>query len=420
MRCPIQALQKGSREERKLTTKELPSKDILMSVVERLLHDAQTADFCGYDPFDALNSSLFKKSKLDKYQVAAIAWTQLHKRSPINLRRLVGVEKKRNPKGIALFVLGLVALFNSNSNKKYLEIASRLGDWLLSTAVDRSIWENYAWGYHFDWAARAFHVPRGKPNAITTCYVARALYVLGRATGRQAYTDAAIDAGIFLDSLYIDNGCERYFAYIPGESAFVHNANLWSAALVAKSAVQCGSIEMTNRAKLAARQTVSMQRSDGGWAYGTRSHHGFIDGFHTGYNLEALSILQCTLNTREYQQAIEKGMNFYRANFVLEDGTVKYYNDCVWPLDTHSFAEAILTLTNVGGTRKDFEVAHQVIHRAMDVLYLEKKGRFLYQKGRLCANYCDYIRWTQAWAFYAISDFIRHCSKIKEFEYGAL
>jgi polysaccharide biosynthesis protein VpsJ len=386
---------------------DLSNKPELMGIVECLFLKAQKADFKGYDPFDGMNSSILKRTGLDKSQLASIAWLQFHKRSPINFRNLAGVEKKRNPKGIALFILGLVALFDSTSNEEYLRTASDLGDWLLSTSVDRAMWGNYAWGYHFDWAARAFRVPIGKPNAITTCYAARALYELGRATGRDVYRDAAIDAGRFLDGLYVESRGFNYFAYIPGESAFVHNANLWTAALVAKSAACCGDAEMARRAITAARQTVSMQRGDGAWVYGTRHHHNFIDGFHTGYNLEALSFIQDALKTQEFQSAIDSGMSFYRDNFILEDGTVKYYDNCAWPLDTHSFAEAVLLLTNVGGTGRDLEMAQDVIRKMLGDLYLKREGRFIYQKGRFISNRCDYIRWTQAWAFYALSDFIR-------------
>jgi len=375
------------------------------TIADALLEQCRFDEFAGYDPFDGLNSELFKFIGGNRSRVVRVAWLQMHKRSPLNLRPLVAVPKTRNPKGIALFVLGLLERYRLSGNAEELAEAFNLGNWLLTQSVDRSTWSHHAWGYHFDWAARAFYVPRGKPNAITTCYVARALYELGAATGEETFTDAAVDSGFFLDSLHLNNAGVEYYAYIPGESAFVHNASLWSAALVAKTAVITGDAAMRERALRVARQSVSMQSADGGWVYGTLGHHGFIDGFHTGYNLEALTALKDTTGSIEFNDAIERGMDYYRRNFFLPDGTVKYYHDRVWPIDVHSVAQAIVTLLKVGTTIGDLRLADRVVGRAITSLYMVDKKRFVYQKGRWLTNRINYMRWTQAWAFYAFSVF---------------
>jgi polysaccharide biosynthesis protein VpsJ len=373
------------------------------NIADILLENSRIDDFCGYDPFDGLNSKIFSKMGLNNFPIGRIAWLQFHKRSFVNFRKLAGIEKARNPKGIALFILGMMERRRSSPQKNELDLAVSLGDWLLAESADKGVWKHYAWGYHFDWAARAFYVPRGTPNAITTCYVSRALYKLSEATGESRFADAAIDSGFFLDGLYQHTSSADYYGYIPGETAFVHNASLWSAALVAQAATHTGDLRMSERALKVARQSVGMQKIDGAWAYGTRSHHGFIDGFHTGYNLEALDSLRNTLGTDEFDEAIAKGMNYYRQHFFLHDGTVKYYHDRIWPLDTHSVAQALVTLVKVGRTKEDFARAELVLSRAYATLYSAPGERFVYQKGRWFANKINYLRWTQAWAFYALS-----------------
>ena len=372
-------------------------------IAGEVLKQCRGDDFGGYDPFDALNSTLFERIGGNRFATARIAWLQLHKRSPVNLRRLVGVPKKRNPKGIALIILGLMQRCKIGSDSADLNEAILLGDWLLTQCVDRNIWKHCAWGYHFDWAARAFFVPRGKPNAITTCYVARALYELGHATGQSRFIEAAIDAGRFIDGLYVCTLEFEYYSYIPGETAFVHNASLWSAAVVAQTAMITGDEPMCDRALRVARQSASMQQQDGRWRYGTRGHHAFVDGFHTGYNLEALDLIQKACKVQEFSNVIEKGLGYYKNNFFLPDGTVKYYNNCVWPLDTHSVAQAAVTLIKVSGTTDDLTLVNTLLIRAHESLYLIDKKRFVYQKGRWLTNRINYLRWTQAWAFYALS-----------------
>jgi len=36
-------------------------------------------------------------------------------------------------------------------------------------------------------------------------------------------------------------------------------------------------------------------------------------------------------------------------------------------------------------------------------MYLDKKKRFSYQKGKFLRNNINYFRWTQAWAYYSLS-----------------
>jgi polysaccharide biosynthesis protein VpsJ len=384
------------------------------AIADRLLDQCRNENYAGYDPFDGLNSKLFNHFGKHDSSIGRVLWLQFHKRSLLNFRPLIAVRKERNPKGIALILLGLLERQRYLGKDAELSEAVELGDWLLANSVDRKDWHHRAWGYHFDWAARAFYVPRGKPNAITTCYVARALYALGEATGLQRFTDAAVDSGFFLDSLYVDDGQLKYYAYIPGETAYVHNASLWTAALVAKAAAHTGDDAMRARALRVTHQSVSMQRPDGSWVYGTRGHHGFIDGFHSGYNLEALTHIQNAASTLEFQQSIDRGMSFYRSHFFLPDGTVKYYNDRTWPLDTHSCAQAIITLIKVGDTPGDRSICRKVLNRAFETLYMPNRERFAYQRGRWLTNRINYLRWTQAWAFYALSLFAADDSKIRE------
>src|SRR5690606_28411063 len=123
-----------------------------------------------------------------------------------------------------------------------------------------------------------------------------------------------------------------------------HNASLWGAAWCAFAGQQLGDTAMVEQALDVARQSVSEQGADGSWVYGARHHHQFIDGFHTGYNLEALALIRDALNTSEFDASIELGLAYYREHFFTEDGTAKYYHNAVYPLDMHNFTQAVFTL----------------------------------------------------------------------------
>ena len=374
----------------------------------KILEQASADDFSGYDPFDGLNSKFFDYLPSLKKGKFGLVWTQLNKRSSINFRQLLSVPKKRNPKGIGLFILGLLEDFKRTNNKDYLNTATELADWLLTQQSEKSVWQHACWGYHFDWNARAFYVPKGKPNIITTIYVAQAQFELSLVTNKYEYKEAAIDAADFIvNTLYCEHDGRCFFAYIPGETTFVHNASLWGAAWVARVASITGNDEYKALAIKVAQQSVSEQGEDGSWVYGSRHHHQFIDGFHTGYNLEALQILKESLKISQFDHAIEIGLKYYKAELFESDGTAKYYNNKVYPLDMHCVSQAIFTLLKVGKTNADLAFAEKVLRRSIDTLYIEKKEQFVYQKTKNSTNEINYIRWTQAWVYYSFAFYNR-------------
>lgn len=374
------------------------------SISENILLTARSENFAGYDPFDGLNGTLFSVFPRLKNTILGLAVTQFLKNSPFNFRPFLGVPKARNPKGVALFIMGMVETYRRTSDSSLLVSCSEIANWLIEQKSAVTEWMYPCWGYHFDWKARAFFVPKGKPNIITTVYISRALYELGCVLEREDLKQEALASADFIvNSLYSEADGRKFFAYIPGEKAFVHNASLWGAAWVAFVGSVQNNAHYKELALSIARQSVKNQNSDGSWVYGTRSHHGFIDGFHTGYNLEALHEIRSVLKTEEFDQSIEIGMQYYKKNLFEEDGTAKYYHNNRYPLDVHSAAQAIITFLKVGGSADDVAFAKRIMQKAIDDLYLPEKGHFCYQVRRHFSNKINYMRWTQAWAYYSFS-----------------
>lgn len=388
-------------------------------ICEDLYSQGKSSDFKGYDPYDGLNSKLFQLFYLDRFRFSRLAWIQLNKLSPINLRPLFLVPKMRNPKGIALFILGLIEDYKRDGDQHNLANAERLAVWLLSNTSNKLDWKYTCWGYHFDWQARAFFVPKGKPNVITTSYVASALYQLYLLTGKEIYQNAVVDSAYFIEEFLLSKNSknQRFIAYIPGEDAFVHNASLWGAATIARA----GCISCEERLKdlsfSVAQLSVKQQRNDGSWVYGERGHHQFVDGFHTGYNLEAIDVVGSELETGEFLSSLRSGLDYYRKHFFLADGTPKYYNDSIYPIDMHSSAQAIITfgkLFDRYGKESDVSLIRRVVEWTMDNMYMESKKAFRYQINSYYKNNIIYTRWTQAWAYYSLAFYNRFVAEHKK------
>ena len=56
-------------------------------------------------PYDGLNSTIFRRLPyISGKRLPRLAWIQFMKRSPFNLRPVLGVKKEHNPKGLGLFL----------------------------------------------------------------------------------------------------------------------------------------------------------------------------------------------------------------------------------------------------------------------------------------------------------------------------
>ena len=72
----------------------------------------EQAEFKGFDPYDGLNSSVFKKIPLiNNSYIARLVWIQFFKRSPINMRKIAGIKPDYNPKALGLFLSAYCNLY---------------------------------------------------------------------------------------------------------------------------------------------------------------------------------------------------------------------------------------------------------------------------------------------------------------------
>lgn len=355
-----------------------------------------SADYAGWDPFDGLNSRVLQRTPLSKVAAVRLIWLQVLKRSPFNLRAPLLVPKVQNAFGVALFVRSYVL-------RGRLDRAAPLAERLLSLRCDPATWGGGAWGYPFDWQARAFYVPAGVPNIVCTAYGVRAIAELGRPIVPSP-EEVAAAAAEFAERRLLRRAADGrlFIGYVPGSDAMVHNANLWGAYVLLKG-WQAGRERCRAMAEEAIDYTLGAQREDGSWWYGERHHHAFVDGFHTGYNIEALDLCRRMLGTSAYDGAIAKGLEFYGKALFDPDGAPRYYAHARWPIDCENAAQAVLTLLEVDPKPSQSALATRVLGWTLDHMWRPRKGHFIYQRHRRYANEIAYMRWTQAWMHLALA-----------------
>jgi hypothetical protein len=362
--------------------------------------------FAGYDPYDALNSRLFAATPLRHSRIARLAWTQLHKRSPVNLRKLVGIPRERNAKGIALFALAALAEYRRTQTREAEVEARELLDDLMWMRLKG--FKGAAWGYNFDWQSRSFFVPRGTPTIVPTAFAARALCEAAEVFSTEEYLPFARTIGDFiLNDLNRseETNDEVCFSYSPIDQTRVFNASLLAGETLATLSSLCDEASLGDWAMRAARYVIRRQRADGSWAYGGDDYQSWADNFHTAFILGSLSriIDACETACDEFEPALVRGYEFWHKRFFLEHGWPRYYPDRLYPADVHSAASAIVTLVDLRGRIPGaLNFAEQIADWAIKNLR-DERGFFHYQLRRFYKVHIPYMRWSEAWMAYALA-----------------
>ena len=196
------------------------------------------------------------------------------------------------------------------------------------------------------------------------------------------------------------------FGYIPGEPARVHNANMLGAALLARVYLHTRNPDYYEKSKKAMAYSIAALNDDYSWPYGDLPHHRFIDNFHTGFNLVALRDWMDFTGDDTWDEELKNAYLYFLDTFWLEDGCPKYYHDSLYPIDIHCTAQGIVTCLKL----KDYDVrsiplAKKIAKWAIDNMQ-DKDGYFYYQKTRWYTNKIPYMRWSQAWMFYALAHLV--------------
>ena len=371
-----------------------------MTSLQRLSSYCISQAYEGWDLFDGLNSLLFKHSPISSSDLCQLAWIQLFKRSPINFRPITLVPKGYNAKGLGLFVSGLVA-------QKRLPEARQLLDRLL--LMKCSGYAGMSWGYNFPWMARAFYVPEGKPNIVTTVFVANAFLDYADRIGDAEEAKRCLEVAdqccqfILQELVIFEDNQTLCFGYIPGEPARVYNASMLGAALLGRVYAINKRVEYLEKSRKAMLYAVRALNPDYSWPYGELSHHKFIDNFHTGFNLVALKTWMDATGENQWLNELKQAYAYYLNTFWQADGSPKYYNNSLYPIDVHCSAQGIVTclkLMEYDDRSKAMadKIAEWVVNNMQD-----EQGYFYYQKHRFYTNKIPYIRWAQAWMFHALS-----------------
>ncbi len=174
-----------------------PSQSPAVELARGLSSWATERAWRGTDPYDALNTTRRFLAPLTRTVLGRRLLLQAVKRSPIDLRRGLGI-----PLGTDAATLAMaVSAYARGGFLPPAENDARLRDALRRLELLRSrAYEEACWGYHFPFQSRVFFYERGEPNTIATAFAGSALLDAYSATGEERLLEQARVRGALLRS----------------------------------------------------------------------------------------------------------------------------------------------------------------------------------------------------------------------------
>ena len=385
--------------------------------LKRLKKYCEKEEYQGWDPYDGLNSRVFQSLPLFKNSAfLRLCVIQGFKRNPVNLRKLFLVPKEYNAKGIGLFLQGYCNLVKAVRKTPELAIEFGTTEELLSKVKEmaelliglqsKGDYHGACWGYNFGWQAKLlFYFPAYTPTVVATNFCATALMDAYEVTGEKHYLDVALTSAEFvrrdLHRTKHEGGFLFSYSKLPNNRE-VLNASLLGSRLLSYAYKYTGNEEYKSLAGQSVAACCHLQNPDGSWIYGLSDGQYWVDSFHTGYNLDGLIAYQELTGDKTYNDYIDKGFKYYIEHFFKSDGTPKYFNNRMYPIDIHCPGQLIVTLKRSHKYEANERLAQQVIDWTIKNMQ-DKRGYFYYQLKKGVSSKISYMRWSNAFMFCALS-----------------
>jgi len=404
-------------------------KQVIKQSFDSFLNWLDNNGWDGFDPYDLQDAFIQLEkngnhiSKLDKQKIE-----MLYELNPDQVRKELNIKEKRNSKGLGLLLSSRVNLYKLTEDKKQLDEAIKIADWLIENPVQG--YENLCYGYPFDWQSIIF-IPKDTPSVVVSTVVGDGFWELYSLTRDKKYLTACESVCNFIvndlkiDKMSDDTIC---FSYTPIDNYHVHNANLMAAEFLARIGKETENYLFNRLSEKAANYALSEQNADGSINYWGKFHNENDpiinsnqitrrDAYHSGFEIRALLNLFKHTGNVKYQIAYNKYLVFFLQSYILEDGSIKAFYNKQFPINIHGIAETVLLFSMLAPEQKElYNLAKKSLVWAMNNMQ-SNDGSFGHLWSLDKKVNIPYLRWGEAWMFRAFTEFYK-AGKILDGEWG--
>ena len=375
----------------------------------------------GYDPYDLFDVPLFHKLITTKYILIRkinrkiLSWIIFL--FPKVIIKIFNKKPNINAKGMGLVLKGKCNLYNITKDKKYLEDAIEIAEWLIENRSKNL--NGFGWGYPFDWSGSKF-IPKNTPSSVVSAVIGDGFYSLYQITRDNKYLDVCDKICVFLTKdLNIDYVSEDKvcFSYTPIDNDHVINANLFAAEFLVRIGLETKVESYVAFGEKGMNYVLSNQKENGDFLYWGQEDKKRLryslsnsDHYHTGFELRMLFKLWHLLKSRKIINALDIYYKYYVVNFINGDGSFNIFPKKKYPINIHACSEVLICNSLFKNSFFNDKIDIEDIYFWINKKMLDSDGLYIYEIrnifGLKLKNGFKFNRWAQAWMYLALTEYL--------------
>jgi hypothetical protein len=325
----------------------------------------------------------------------------------------------RLPIADAHYAMGFAFLYEATRNSGQLEKAIHFLEVLKKARSEN--YENFCWGYPFDWITRNGVIQANTPLITTTPYVFEAFLAVQKIQPRAEWEkilESIVRHATTDIKDYKFSETANTSAYTPFDKGGVINASAYRAFLLTSAAKFFGDDSLWKIAQGNLNFVLENQNADGSWPYAKDGVRDFVDHFHTCFVMKALAKIHAFTGGQKILDALQRGVDYYLKNLFGEDGMPRPFSKAprltVYKCELYDCAECINLCLLL---RKDFPQLEKTLETVVAGIlenWIKRDGSFRSRKLIFGWDNVPMHRWAQSQMFRALAFYLRENSAGEE------
>lgn len=268
--------------------------------------------------------------------------------------------------------------------------------------------DDYCWGYPYDWVTMRGTIKEGTPLITTVPYVYEAFKHVYRIDGdkrwfriMQSIAQHALQDYKDFETSPSASTCS--YTPDPRDSLSVINANAYRAFLLTSAALDFSEERYRRIAERNLNFVIESQNPDGSWYYANDGQRHFTDHFHTCFVLKALAKIEELTGDSKCAKAIEHGVGYYVKNLFDERGLPKPFSRpprlTVYRRELYDYAECVNLAVLLRGRFPEFDSILSIVLNEILAAWQRPGGSFRSRKLLLGWDNTPMHRWGQSQMF---------------------
>lgn len=313
---------------------------------------------------------------------------------------------QRFPIADAHYAMGFFFLAQALGEERYHKRALHFLDVLEHTRCPG--YDNYCWGYPFDWVTVRGTIRQGTALITTVPYVYEAFKQAHQMDGDDRWRRIMRSIAEHSVQDYRDfetSATASTCSYTPDpkDSIGVVNANAYRSFLLTSAAIDFSEEKYHKIAERNLNFVLECQNPDGSWYYANDGQRDFVDHFHTCFVMKALAKIEMLTSDPKCTAAIERGVKYYVTNLFDERRLPKPFSRpprlIVYRRELYDYAECVNLSALLRGRFPTLDdIRSTVVDEVLNV-WQRRDGSFRSRKLHLGWDNTPMHRWAQAQMF---------------------